>query len=168
MSFGGIAICKELFEYLRQNLKTGSTILELGTGDGTKELVKFYEVISIEFDPKFINYESRAVYINAPIRRYDHNGVKYQWFDRDIIKNYFAGLVLPYDCIIVDSPTGVIGRSGFWYNKELFNLDVMIIIDDVNRDEEFTILKHLTRHLRRKVEIFSSTHTQFAVIHPKK
>jgi hypothetical protein len=38
----GWAIPREAFEWIYENLPHGSTILELGSGNGTKELVKYY------------------------------------------------------------------------------------------------------------------------------
>ena len=42
-SFGDWAISKEMFNWIVKNFPENSVILELGSGSGTKELVKKYK-----------------------------------------------------------------------------------------------------------------------------
>ena len=128
------SISPELFSWIRANLPKGKTILELGSGRGTVELLKYYNVYSVEHNPDWIGYAKKGNYIYAPIVEYD----KCRWYD-------ISKLILPedYDLILVDGPTGSIGREGFLINRHLFNLNVPIIIDDVQRQPE----KHMAETL---------------------
>ena len=119
--FDGWTITKDLFDWLCENLAKGKTILELGSGDGTKELLLLWKVISIEEDISWVGYtESRYIY--APIV----NG----WYDIRMLQS------LPdYDLILVDGPKGD-DRRGFYDNRHLFNLEVPIVIDDTHRDKK--------------------------------
>jgi len=129
-SFGGWAISKELFEWIDKNIPDGSTIVELGSGTGTKELVKKYKVFSIEHDVKWVNLVSESNYIFAPLI----DG----WYDVSIVKNK---LPKEYDLVIVDGPIRK-DRINFIKNYQLFKTDIPIIIDDTNRndDKEMAIL----------------------------
>ena len=67
--FGGWAISKTCFDYIRELLPGGKVILELGSGEGTAELAKYYRMYSIENQKEWINkYDS--TYIYAPIKKY--------------------------------------------------------------------------------------------------
>ena len=55
-----------------------------------------------------------------------------------------------YDLILVDGPGGWLGRSGFLKYLDVFNTDVSIIIDDIQRDQEFLLIKKLSEKLQRK------------------
>ena len=44
----GYAAPNSMFEWLNDNLPTGSKILEFGSGTGTMELTKTFEVTSVE------------------------------------------------------------------------------------------------------------------------
>ena len=55
MGFGDHSITKQTYELIQAILPAGKTILELGSGNGTKELVKYYNVISIEENEKWVN-----------------------------------------------------------------------------------------------------------------
>ena len=55
-----------------------------------------------------------------------------------------------YDLILIDGPGGWLGRSGFLKYLDVFNTDVSIIIDDIQRDQEFLLLKKLSEKLQRK------------------
>ena len=128
MEHHGYMISEELYRWILDNIPKGSTILELGSGDGTKMLSKFYHMISIEHNPKYQNlHDSR--YICASL--------KDNWFDVDVLKKE-----LPkkgeYDLILVDAPPAfnAHARLGFYHNRDLFDLSVPIIIDDTHREGE--------------------------------
>ena len=154
---GKFAISVDLFLYIMENIEQGKTILELGSGSGTGQLAKYYTMYSIEHDRKWVNkYPSHYIY--APIKEYD----TYQWYNTDLLK---SNLPAKYDLIIIDGPTGKIGREGFIYNLGLFNTDVMLIIDDVDRPAELQILKDVSKKLGRSYTIYEcSDGKSFGVI----
>ena len=155
-NLNGWAISDALVEWLLQNLPTGSTILELGSGKGTIELCKFYKMYSIEHNIDWLN-KSQSNYIYAPIKSYG----SYNWFDKDaIIKN----IPKDYDLILVDGPPGNIGRMGFVNNIEIFNTSVPIIIDDSNRPDERMLVKELQTKLGRDIEDYIGFEKGFSII----
>lgn len=155
MGFGGWSISKQLYDYILTILEPGKTILELGSGSGSEELAKVFEVFSIEHDKTWLN-KYPVNYIYAPIV----DG----WYDLEILKEQIPE---KYDLIIVDGPTGTIGRYGFFSNLELFNTDLPIIIDDVNRAEEFRLMNDTANYLKRKPVVLNAEgKKQFGIILP--
>lgn len=151
-NFGGIAISRELFNYIRNNLEDGKTILELGSGWGTGQLAKHYKVYSIEHDPGWLNkYGSHYIY--API--------KDGWYDVEVL---MRELPEHYDLILVDGPPGTIGRQGFFTNLHLFKSDVPIIFDDVDRKPELQLMQNTANILNRSYKIFASRNKKFGVL----
>ena len=157
--FGGWAISKELFNWIVENLQSGKTILELGSGRGTEELTKHFKVYSIEHDKKWVGRAKESTYIHAPLVEYSG----YRWYDVEILKEQ---LPKEYDLILVDGPPGDIGRVGFLKNIDLFNTDVTIIIDDSNRKEEAQMRNALVQKLRKKSDNYSGAGKTFSVLLP--
>lgn len=151
-SFGGWAIDQEVLETIKTLIEPGSIILELGSGDGTFELLKFYKVFSIEHDPKWVN-KYHSTYIHAPIK----NG----WYDAEIVKSQMPD---HYDLILVDGPPGNIGRGGFLTNLHLFNTSVPIIFDDVNRKPEYDLMQAVAQKVNKTFMVISTAKKQFGIV----
>ena len=98
-ALGPWALPAEVFRFLGRCLPKGSTILELGSGEGTAVLAKDYTVYSVEHNPEYLGRHDTH-YIHAPLI----NG----WYDPEAVR---AGLPDHYDCLIVDGPPQNIGRS---------------------------------------------------------
>jgi hypothetical protein len=149
--FGGWSISKLLFDFINELLEPGSRIIEMGSGWGTGELAKSFEMYSIEHDPHFLNIHY-SNYINAPIVEYSDDSFPNEtgWYDSDILKKE---LPRDYDLILVDGPLGTIGRSGFYRHLDLFRSDVPIILDDVDREDEFRLLRAIEVKLGRQATI---------------
>jgi len=137
-SFGDWSISKEMFDWISNNIPDGSTIVELGSGRGTKELVKKYVVYSIEHDIEWIGFEEKSNYIYAPLV----DG----WYDVSIVKNE---LPEKYDLLIVDGPIRE-DRINFIKNYGIFNTNIPIIIDDTNRIEDKEMSIFLSDKLQRE------------------
>jgi hypothetical protein len=164
---GGWSFEPELYEFLVANLPFGSTILELGSGYGTDVLSQHYKMFSIEHNEKFLDIFN-SHYIYAPMDGY--------WYHRASIE---GTLPEKYDAILVDGPVGDQSRNriGFWENFDLFNLDVLLVIDDTNRKGERMLFEKildvcnfdfgseqlLPKEEHRKFEHFKT----FSVIYPK-
>lgn len=122
-NLGSWSIGQELYSWLLKNLEEGKTIVEFGSGRGTIELTKKWEVYTIEHDKKWLGVAPKANYIYAPLR---FDG----WYDSEKV---FSGLPEKYDCIIVDGPVGPKARLGIDKHWDKLNTDVPIIFDDTNR-----------------------------------
>ncbi len=156
-NFGGWSIDKELFDYIRQVLPTGKTILELGSGWASGILSEYYTVYSIEHDPQWVG-KYNTHYIYAPIR--------HGWYDVSVLS---TELPTHYDLILIDGPTGTIGRWGFYTNLYLFNTNTIMIFDDVNRIAEYHLLTAVSHKLNKPYTIYESNgEKKFGVILPKK
>tara|TARA_Y100000310_G_scaffold308422_1_gene351526 strand:- start:485 stop:1018 length:534 start_codon:yes stop_codon:yes gene_type:complete len=156
-NFDGWSITEICFNYIRDLLPDGGTILELGSGFGTDILSKYYKMYSIENDKKWVD-EYNSTYIHAPIVFYDDNtefsvpeGIPRQrgWYNPDIVKTFLAKIE-KYDLILVDGPNGgKYGRGGFYKYLDLFNTDVFIIFDDINRESERILIEKVSKKINR-------------------
>lgn len=128
-NLNGWALPEEAVEWIYKNIPKGSTILELGSGDGTKELVKYYKVYSVEENEKWLNVVPESTYIYGPIKSYSNNKPHTRgWFNDSVIEE----LPKEYDLLIIDGPTGN-NRVNFLNFYEHFRNDVPIVIDDTQR-----------------------------------
>jgi len=152
MIYNGWTISKELYACIKDTLSSG-IILELGSGEGTKLLCESYTVHSIEHNPQWIGY-AESNYIHAPIRQYPD----YKWYDIDKL-----GFLPDYDLLLVDGPTGSIGRWGFYKNIGLFNTDVPIILDDTHRPEEKLLAEVLAFEFQKELTEYG-TDKKFTVL----
>ena len=142
----GWAIPREAFEWIRDNIPEGSTILELGSGNGTKELVKWYNVYSIEEDEKWVDIVPESNYIYSPLEKCD-NPVKNSccWYSEDSLK----GIPTDYDLLIIDGPKGS-NRGNIKNFIHIFKSDIPFIIDDTQRDIDKEMALHLSELLNKK------------------
>lgn len=155
-SFGESSFSREMFDYIVNTLPRGSVVLEFGSGWASGMLSQHFIVYSIEHDEYWLN-RFDTNYIYAPL--------KDDWYDPKFIK---VGIPLNYDLIIVDGPPGYEKnlRRGFLDFLFLFDCNVMIIVDDVDRENERKILEELGRRLGKKFEVYSGAGKQFGVIFP--
>jgi len=152
------SISEELFNYIRLVLPQGKTILELGSGWSTGQLCKYYTVYSVEHDKEWLNkYESNYIYAS----------IVGDWYD---IKSLEKELPEEYDLILVDGPIAKFWpRDGFYTNLYLFNTDVIIIFDDVDREDEYNLMLNVSKKIKRKYKVFrDSFGKEFGVIEAKK
>ncbi len=129
-----------LFKYLLSNLKKGSTILEFGSGYGSYELSKCFNVFSIEQNRDWVNKFPGVNYLYSPIDR-----------ATNFYESSFLSLVPDqYDCIILDGPAGY-RRDGFFQVINDLNTNVLIAVDDVHRAPEAMFALELASRLKRKI-----------------
>jgi len=146
---------------LLEVIPAGSIVLEIGTGFGTIELAEVFKVISIENDPQW--HQGVSQLIHAPLVRIDTpRSVErrwpdfHEWYDPEVLKRELEGL--SYDAIIVDGPATKRRRYGFFYFRDLFDLTVPIIIDDVHRIPDFRMAISLARTIKAKEMQIFDTH----------
>jgi hypothetical protein len=148
----------ELFEFILQNIPQGSSILELGSGEGTGALSQHYKMYSIEHDKKYVGkYDS--MYIHAPMKGH--------WYEIDVVREFVKDI--EYKLILIDGPIGSQSRNriGFFENIHLFNTNCMLIFDDTNRVGEFTLFENcLNFFTKNGQERQFSQHKTFSVIYP--
>jgi hypothetical protein len=151
--FGGWAIDEAVYSYIIENVPTGSTMIELGSGLGsTPALGAKYTLYSIEQNVEFVGKFDCTTYISAPLV----NG----WYNRANVK---AGLPVEYDAILIDGPIGT-NRVNFVNNLDLFNLDVLIVVDDSQRAPEQELVKVLQQHGKKIIHTHDGGGKSFCVL----
>ncbi len=139
--FGGSGIEKALYDWIKENIPFGDTIIEFGAGDvSTRALAEYWDLYSVENNPAWIN-KYNANYIYAPIV----NG----WYDINIVK---PALPLSYSLVIVDGPSGAGNRGGILDHLDMFRNDVPIVIDDTWRDQERFLASIMATKMGKFVE----------------
>lgn len=152
MELDSWSLSDKVIDWLVENLKKGSSILELGSGLGTGELSKNFNMTSIEHNSLFLDkYDSNYIY--APIK----NG----WYDSSKLKG------LPdYDCLIIDAPPSNIGRMGIMKNWNLFDWSKTIIVDDTHRKNDYILYQLISRKLMRREVTIKSEGKETKIILP--
>lgn len=136
---------------IRQLAPRGSTIVELGSGNGTNRLVDEYSVHSVEDDDKWIGYCEGSNYIHAPLVSLGEDEEAPNWYDPEVLR---TSLPDDYSLILVDGPAGEKGRDGLLKHLELFRTDVPFVIDDTLREHECRIAREMAYLLNRPLYVF--------------
>ena len=141
----GYELSDEGQEFIKKLIPSGSVIIELGSGSGSMELVKNYELYSIEQNKDWLGVAKGSNYIYAPLQDTTHGA--FSWYDPSYIKDKLPS---EYDLIIIDGPWSF-GRTGFLENIDLFSLikKVPIIVDDVHISKGMDLLKELSVFLKK-------------------
>ena len=139
----GWAIPREAFDWIINNLPQSSTILELGSGTGTIELVKHYNVYSIEHQKQWVGKAPESNYIYAPLKKYE--GI-YNWYDTSYLNN----LPKDYDLLLIDGPIGR-DRLNFVNFTHLFKTNIPYVIDDTNRPGDKEMAINLSKMLDKEI-----------------
>ena len=159
MSNGSVPMTQSCLDYIKKILPKGSTILELGSGEGTTWLANAgYKMYSVENQPAwFDRFPNHTTYINCRSKMYDddytapdiaENGC---WYHPDDI---FPNLPESYDLIFIDGPGGrPWGRGGFWKHIDEFNTDVTMVFDDINRTQDSEVMERVSEYVGRDYEL---------------
>jgi hypothetical protein len=132
-----------------QLLSPKATILELGSGEGTKWLTERYEVWSVEHDEMWLNVCEKSNYIHAPLVTLEDQTTV--WYNPTVLEE---NLPREYDLILIDGPPGKYGREGILDNLHLLRTDVPIVIDDTIRADEANLSRELAFKLMRPMYVF--------------
>lgn len=122
-TWGGNEISQRLFRYIEDTLPEGKTILELGSGWGTSQLMKYWNVWSVENNPDWYAEFNKTQSFFVPL--------KDKWYDPKILEKFIDGL--EYDLLLVDGPYD--NRKGLITHFGLFDPEVPVVFDDVKRKE---------------------------------
>jgi len=153
---GGWAIQESCYNFIKEILPEGKTILEFGSGIGTDYLSRHYTMYSIENYKEWIDkYDS--TYIYAPIKNYnsewtspelpgEHSERQIGWYDPSML---VGKLPEHYDLILIGGPNGMFGRGGFLKHIDMFNTSVPMVFDDINRHTERALMIKVSEHVGR-------------------
>jgi hypothetical protein len=145
MTLGKMNLPVELLAWVRRTVPAGSAIVELGSGEGTKHLAKFYEVWSVEHDPAWLG-KALTHYVHAPLL----DG----WYHPGAI---FEHLPAVYSLLIVDGPPG--NRSGLLKHLNLFRRDVPMVFDDLNQRSNRRVWMGVIKDRGVRGTVFRKTRT---------
>jgi hypothetical protein len=147
------SIERALFDWLLENIPAGSNLIELGSGRATNQLLKVWNVWSIEQNKEWAEKALSEV-IYAPI--------KGNWFDRTCIENR---LPVKYAAVLVDAPTQEsVGRRGLLDNLDLFDLSVPFLFDDVDRSEDYKVMREFAEIVGRCFTVHKGKKKEFAIV----
>lgn len=152
--------------FIEKHLSKGKTILELGSGSGSLRLVECgYVVYSVEHNADWVDRYEGVNYIYSPLRKHkDIKGFECQvWYHPDYLRE------LPdYDLLLIDGPPAWSGRAGFMKYLSLFDTEVPMVFDDVNRKNERLLIQKVAQRLGRSyyVDTRVPQTTTFGVILP--
>jgi len=154
---GSWALGWSVIERIADLLEPKKTILELGSGQGTTILRKYWKVWSVEHNPHWIAQLpclKDCYVISAPLVD--------DWYDLEILK---AQLPAHYDLLLIDGPPGALSRSKIADHIDLFDTTVPMILDDVQRPEVIKAAFDIGRANKKRVSILPASHgRQFALI----
>ena len=145
-NLNGWSLSEEAVEWILKNIPKYSTILELGSGTGTIELCKNYNVWSIEHNKDWIGLSKKSNYIYSPLKSYLHSNKSYIWYNDSFLKK----LPKDYQLLIIDGPPGDI-RGNFIYFNRYFKKDIPILIDDTNRLVDKKLAEDLSKIMNKEI-----------------
>jgi len=116
------ALGLDVIDHLKNTHNKGQVILELGSGFGSFVLSEWFDVYCIEHNKKWMYKYDNIIYYYAPLKN--------NWYD--------ITFELPnYNILIIDGPPGSYSRG--FIQKDLFNWNKTIVIDDVHRLNELAL-----------------------------
>jgi len=150
-NLGDASIETGLVQWMVRNIDAGSKVVELGSGSGSKEIVKGFELLSIEHNEKYLKSNDNTVH--APLM----DG----WYDTDKIPDIKKGV----KAYLIDGPPArQSDRRKLLDHINLFNKKAIFIMDDVNRSDEMEMAKEIEKVLGRKMTIHKGVKKNFATI----
>lgn len=153
-------LSEESFRWVEYNIPFNSTIVELGSGFGTKILSKNYTMFSVEEDYKWVGFEPKSTYIYSPLKRYSNDiPISSGWYDDSL----FNLLPKKYHLLIVDGPKKE-NRGNFINFCERFDKTVPFLIDDTNRKIDLEMALAVSEKLNKQILEFESQTKKFMIL----
>lgn len=155
------SICDGILEAVRNLVDEKSTILEFGSGMGSKTLAEICTVYSIEHDERFLHIHESVSYIHAPIKEIEplSDFDETKWYDVEKIRESLPDKI---DLILVDGPPEKYGRSGLLHHLEMLDRNCIWIIDDVLREKD----QKLANYIALKLGLIQYRFWNFSILSP--
>lgn len=147
------SIEKCLVDFISSQVKSGSNILEFGSGIGTELLLLDHNVTSIEHDEIYcyrrtMNHQFHFAPINS------------NWYSRDIVK---TALDSKYDLILMDGPSNLL-IAGLLPNVDLFrDLKIPILFNGIELERNKVIMIHFCSQINYSYKIFKGNKKDYAL-----
>jgi hypothetical protein len=153
------SITKECFDKIIEILPFGSTILEIGSGNSTDILSNFYNMISIESDPEWMN-KFKSKYHLVPFKKIKSElWGETNWLDVDILTDVIKDI--KYDMLIVDAGGD---RVGIYDYIHLFNTNIPIIFDDTMNEDYLKCANMVANKINKKCITYNCNVNKYAVV----
>jgi hypothetical protein len=174
--FGRHSISWDLYKFIESNFDENNIMLEIGSGRTTKVFNEMFKgIYSIE-DSKTWAFKYHKNYLHVPLIKYNQSerlmyfqndlirDINKAWYDVEKLKQELKKYN-DYTFILMDGPGGIYGRYGFTKNLDIFNGEVPIIFDDVNREEDMINYNDTLTRLNKTGKVFKCSDGQmFGVV----
>lgn len=166
MVLGGWAITKQCLDWMIANVPADSKVLEFGSGMGTGELVKHFDMTSIEQDAFWLNGFTGSRYIHAPLVG--------NWYCWDALEA--SNVEDDYAMILIDGPTRFstsakdnletarIGVCDYYLAHSKMFQDCFIVIDDTDRPKDMLLVEFFLEQGFEKITEQMDDQKQFTVV----
>jgi hypothetical protein len=126
------------------------TVLMLGSGLGCLGMCERFnfKVYSLEEDIEYVDaypHENHHCF-HAPLEFF----LDYEWYDTEVVRK----IPKDYDAIIIDGPISY-GKNRVGFSKwlPLFDTDVHMVFDDINREHEYKVALSVAKEVKRELVI---------------
>ena len=149
----GWMLPNEAFSWIEERIPSGAVVIEFGSGDGSVRLSERFELYSVEHNEDWL-HKSKSTYVPAPIVTTSVSTSRNEegWYD----ESCFDELPLEAHLLIIDGPPGSIGRSGILNHLTRLPKLQHILVDDVDREAEHSLMIDLEAHFNCEAQIFIS------------
>ena len=149
----GWMLPNEAFSWIEERIPSGAVVIEFGSGDGSVRLSERFELYSVEHNEDWL-HKSKSTYVHAPIVTNSVSTSRNEegWYD----ESCFDELPLEAHLLIIDGPPGIIGRSGILNHLTRLPKLQHILVDDVDREAEHSLMIDLEAHFNCEAQIFIS------------
>jgi hypothetical protein len=136
------SICDGVIEAVRNLVSKDCTIVELGSGMGSKSLAEICTVYSIEHDERFLELHDSVNYIHAPLVEIEPfpEFDEFKWYDAQKVRENLPSKI---DLILVDGPPEKYGRSGILNHLDMFGKSCIWIVDDILREKDQKLANYI-------------------------
>jgi len=157
--FGIGNISPSVIDHILTNVRRGANILEFGSGLGSRELSKAYNVISIEHDTQFVDC-FHGQYVSSELQADGH------YREADCRR---ALSMHRYDVVLIDGPPAYkqedrTSRLGFQRYVDSFSPSTIFIFDDVNRWWDCLNLLKSSLRLKRDIVVIEDGSKSSAIL----
>jgi|SaaInlStandDraft_1057018.scaffolds.fasta_scaffold04789_5 hypothetical protein len=130
------SVCNGILTAVSLLTEKSDSLLEFGSGYGSKLLSDYCKVTSIEHNDDFLGLYPEVSYISTKIVELEsenQTSPSCRWYDFKPISDKLAA---SYSILLVDGPPADVGREGLLFHLDHFSSIPVWIVDDVLREKD--------------------------------